>query len=261
MQAPDIRALLEDAAWASGDIARKHFRRSPDIWDKDDNAGPVTEADLEIDRMLRSELLAAQPTFGWLSEETEDDPARLDAEYVFIVDPIDGTRAFIAGEKHFSHSLAVAKDGEVVAAAVYLPMMDRMYLADADTPATMNGETICVTNRAELMDSTVLAARPNFKPENWRSSVPPLKRKFRPSLAYRLCLVAEGRYDAMLTLRDCWEWDIAAGDLIIRQANGRSTDRLDAPLTFNASHPKTKGCLAAGTALHRMIQTELKVSE
>ncbi len=261
MRATELRDLLVEAAQASGDIARKHFGAAPDTWHKDDNAGPVTEADLEIDRMLHGELLATHPDFGWLSEETEDDPKRLHKEHVFIVDPIDGTRAFIAGEKHFSHSLAVAKDGEVIAGAVYLPMMDLMFAASTDTPATLNGAPIGVTERTDFSHSTVLAAKPNMKPENWRGDVPPVRRTFRPSLAYRLCLVAQGRYDAMLTLRDCWEWDIAAGDLISRRAGGRVTDRLDIDLRFNNPFPKTKGCLAAGPTFHRKLMSELAATE
>lgn len=261
MPEADLQALLVDAARASGEIARRHFGASPDTWDKSDNAGPVTEADLEIDRMLKAELLAAQPEFGWLSEETEDTQDRLNHDCIFIVDPIDGTRAFIAGEKHFSHSLAIAEKGEVIAAAVYVPMMDLMFAAHAGAPATLNGEVIEVTTPAALDGSTVLAARSNMKPENWLGEVPPVQRKFRPSLAYRLCLVAQGRYDAMLTLRNCWEWDIAAGVLITRQAKGRATDRLDAQLKFNNPHPKTKGCLAAGPEIHQMLQSRLAAKE
>lgn len=250
--------LLIDAAKASGDIARKHFNASPEVWDKDGGAGPVTEADLEIDTMLRTDLLAARATYGWLSEETEDDAARLDRERVFIIDPIDGTRAFIAGERHFSHSLAIAENGRVTAAVVYLPMMDKLYAATEGQGTTMNGEAIAPTDTAELQDASVLATKSNLFDEHWQGGAPPVRRKFRPSLAYRLCLVAEGRFDAMLTLRDCWEWDIAAGDLIVRQAGGWATDRASAPLTFNAPHPKTKGCLAAGPALHEALHSRLK---
>lgn len=250
--------LLVDAARASGDIARKFFKSDPEVWDKEAGAGPVTEADLAIDTMLRSELLAARATYGWLSEETEDDAERLERDRVFIVDPIDGTRAFIAGEQHFSHSLAIAEQGRVTAAAVYLPMMDLMFAAHEHAPATLNDAAISPSLTAELDGATVLAAKPNFRDEHWKGGTPPILRKFRPSLAYRLCLVAEGRYDAMLTLRDCWEWDIAAGDLIVRQAGGRVTDRLGAPLRFNSPHPMTKGCHAAGEALHGALQSRLK---
>jgi myo-inositol-1(or 4)-monophosphatase len=251
-------SLLVDAANASGDIARKFFNENPEVWDKAEGAGPVTEADLAIDAMLKSELLASRSTYGWLSEETEDTSDRLSHDRVFIIDPIDGTRAFIAGEKTFSHSLAIAEKGEVIAAAVYVPMMDLMFCAARGEPATLNGEPITPTVKPELDGATVLGAKPNFDDKHWEGGLPPILRKFRPSLAYRLCLVAQGKYDAMITMRDCWEWDIAAGDLITRQAGGTVTDRLDAPLMFNSPHPKTKGCMAAGSALHPLILNRLK---
>lgn len=252
--------LLIDAAKASGDIARKFFQASPEVWDKDDNAGPVTEADLAIDKMLKSDLLASRPDYGWLSEETEDTNKRLDHEHVFIIDPIDGTRAFIAGEKTFSHSLAIAKNGVVTAAAVYVPMMDLMFTASSTDASKLNGDTISVSTKPQFEGATVLGAKPNFDDKHWIDGLPPVTRKFRPSLAYRLCLVAQGRYDAMITLRDCWEWDIAAGDLIVRQAGGYATERSNTPLKFNSPHPKTGGCLAAGPDLHGLLHARLKQS-
>lgn len=251
-------ALLEDAARASGEIAKSFFQSSPETWDKGGNDGPVTEADLAIDKMLRAELVGNRTDYGWLSEESEDDEARLACEHVFIVDPIDGTRAFIAGEKTFAHSLAIARNGAVVAAAVYLPVMDLMYLADLEHETTLNGDAINVGANAQIDGATVLASKQNLEPKYWDGDVPPIKRKFRPSLAYRLSLVAQGRFDAMMTIRPCWEWDIAAGDLIVRQAGGRTSDCLNGALTFNAAHPKTKGCLAANAQLHAALQSRLK---
>ena len=250
--------LLIDAAKASGDIARKFFKASPEVWNKDDNAGPVTEADLAIDKMLKAELLRSRPTYGWLSEETEDTAERLNHKRVFIIDPIDGTRAFIAGEKTFSHSLAISENGVVVAAAVYVPMMDLMFAASATKASTVNGDAISVTSKPQLTGATVLGTKPNFDDKHWIGGLPPVTRKFRPSLAYRLCLVAQGRYDAMITLRDCWEWDIAAGDLIVRKAGGFATERTAGPLKYNRPHPKTKGCLAAGPELHSLLHERLK---
>ncbi|MFY0693278.1 MAG: 3'(2'),5'-bisphosphate nucleotidase CysQ [Paracoccaceae bacterium] len=258
MPAIDDLTLLVEAARASGTIAKRFFKAAPEVWDKDDNAGPVTEADLAIDEMLRCELTAARPDYGWLSEETEDNPERLSREKVFIVDPIDGTRAFIAGESNFSHSLAIAQNGRITAAAVYLPIKDKLYAATADGPSTLNGEPIRASS-APVEGARMLAARSNLDPEHWKGSVPPVVRHFRPSLAYRLCLVADGKFDAMLTLRDCWEWDIAAGDLIVRQAGGQVTDRFDDALMFNSPGAKTKGCHAAGQALHAELQSRLTV--
>ena len=258
MQVTDDLALLIEAARESGQIARRFFGKAPETWDKGDDAGPVTEADLAINAMLRSELTTNRPDYGWLSEESEDDQARLKADNVFIIDPIDGTRAFIAGEKHFSHSLAVAKRGKTVAAAVYVPMLDLLFIAQDGDPAALNGDEIQTSETRDLDGATVLAAKPNLDPVHWIGPVPNFARKFRPSLAYRLCLVAQGKYDAMLTLRDCWEWDIAAGDLIVRQAGGRVTDRQDDQLMFNNPNPKTKGCLAGGLSIHAALQSRLK---
>ncbi|SFR36224.1 3'(2'),5'-bisphosphate nucleotidase CysQ [Litoreibacter janthinus] len=261
MQATEDLKLLIDAAHASGDIARTYFQADPEVWHKDGNAGPVTEADLEIDTMLRTDLLAARATYGWLSEETEDDEARLSHDRVFIVDPIDGTRAFIAGERHFSHSLAISENGRITTAVVYVPMMDLLFAATDSSAATLNGAPIAASSQSVVDGATVLATKPNMDPNNWVGSVPNIQRKFRPSLAYRLCLVAQGRYDAMLTLRDCWEWDIAAGDLIVRKAGGIVTDRHDSPLMFNSPHPKTKGCHAAGPNLHKALQAKIRQPE
>lgn len=251
-------ALLIDAARASADIARGFFKESPEVWEKEDGAGPVTEADLAVDTMLRSELRANRPDFGWLSEETEDDASRLSREHVFIVDPIDGTRAFIAGERTWSHSLAIARNGRVTAAAVYVPMLDRMYTAAEGTVSELNGAPIEASKQAVLQGATVLAAKPNLKDGHWTDGAPPVSRHFRPSLAYRLSLVGHGRFDAMITLRDCWEWDIAAGELIVRQAGGTATDMRNKPLLFNNPRPMTFGCIAAGAELHPQIQSRLK---
>lgn len=239
--------LLTDAARASGDIARRYFRTNAQIWDKANNAGPVTEADLAVNTMLHSDLRAARPDYGWLSEETEDDPTRLHHDRVFIVDPIDGTRAFIEGSNDWAHSIAVAERGQIIAAAIYLPMRDLMFAAHLGGGATLNGDTIRVTTQKDPAQTTVLATKHNLKPEYWHGGTPPpFKRSYRSSLAWRLCLVAQGRYDAMLTLRPTWEWDIAAGALIVDQAGGTATDQTGAPLSFNAPHPQAKGVVAGG---------------
>ena len=241
--------LLIEAAQASGAIARRHFKNGVDTWDKPDSAGPVTEADLEIDRMLRAELLSTRPDYGWLSEETEDNASRLGQEHVFIIDPIDGTRAFIDGSRDFAHSLAIARDGIVTAAAVYLPLHDQMFTASSDDVARLNGDPISASVAA-LEGANVLAARPNFDTRHWRNGLPLVDRHFRSSLAYRLCLVAQGRFDAMLTLRPTWEWDVAAGSLIVERAGGAASDRVGHAVRFNNSVPKLNGIVAGGHAVH-----------
>jgi myo-inositol-1(or 4)-monophosphatase len=243
-------ALLTEAALAAGEIALRYWKRNPESWDKGGGLGPVTEADLAVNDMLSARLRAARPEYGWLSEETEDDVARRQTEQLFIIDPIDGTRAFLAGEETFAHSLAVAEGGRVTAAVVYLPALDRLYTACASGPALRDGQPILASGRAGVEGASLLATRSSLAPELWPGGVPQVERSFRASLAYRLCLVAEGRFDGMLTLRDAWEWDIAAGALIAARAGAVVTDRLGAPLRFNAAHPQAAGVVAAAPGLH-----------
>ena len=246
----DDLALLVDAARAAGPVAMAHWRQSPRVWDKPGSAGPVTEADLAVGRLLGETLRRARPGYVWLSEDPDDAPAgRRRRDRVFIVDPIDGTRAFIAGEAHFSHAIAVAEGGRVTAAVVFLPALDRIYAAHAGGPATCNGAAIAAS-AAPLAESRVLASAAALAPDLWPGGVPAVRRSFRASLAYRLCLVAEGAFDATLTPRPTWEWDIAAGALIAERAGARVTDAQGGPLAFNAADPRAAGMIAAPPALH-----------
>lgn len=256
MQGPDL-ALLIDAAHAAGAIAERHWQKDPETWEKPGGAGPVTEADIEVDRMLRHELLAARPDYGWLSEETADTPERLSRDRVFVVDPIDGTRSFMAGHRTFAHALAVVEKGQVVAGVVYLPLRDKLYAATRGEGATLNGAPLTVSDQGAVEGASMLAAKPNFDPQHWRGVAPPLSRHFRSSLAYRLALTGEGRFDAMLTLRDSWEWDIAAGCLIAAEAGAQVTDSLGAPLLFNSERGLTPGVLAANPVLHAGLRARL----
>ncbi len=252
MPAHDLPLLIE-AARAAGALANRYAGGSAERWDKPDGAGPVTEADIAVNDLLGDHLRGARPDYGWLSEESEDTPDRLQAERVFIIDPIDGPRSFIEGSKTWAHSIAVAENGRVTAAVIYLPQRDKLYAAAAGQGATLNEAPIGTSVRTELTGAQVLAARPTDDAKNWQATVPGYARAYRPSLAYRLSLVAEGKFDAMLTLRKTWEWDIAAGDLILREAGAVASDRAAQPLVFNNAVPKLDGVVAANPALHAAI--------
>ena len=155
MLAADLE-LLETAAREAGEIARRYWREDPQVWDKGGD-DPVSEADFAVDKHLHQRLLGARPDYGWVSEETEDNPERLSAERVFIVDPIDGTRSFVAGEQTWAHSLAVAVNGQVVAACVYLPVREKMYLAALGEGATLNAEPLRASVQSDLKGATVLS--------------------------------------------------------------------------------------------------------
>ena len=241
--------LLIAAARKSGEIATRYFKNDPDVTDKPGGGGPVTAADLAVNTMLEDTLRTARPDYGWLSEETEDTDYRLTTERQFVIDPIDGTRAFIEGSRDWAHSLAVVEAGRVIAAAVYLPIRDLMFAASKGGGATVN-DTPAKATMVQMEGATMLGARVNFDPQFWGGQVPPVKRAFRSSLAYRLCLVAQGRFDGMITLRPSWEWDIAAGALIAAEAGAIVTDPSGAALQFNNPHPQVPGVLVGGPELH-----------
>ncbi len=256
MPARDL-ALLTEAAREAGRIAMRYWRQEPKVWDKGGDHGPVTEADLAVNDMLKARLLEARPDYGWLSEETPDDAARLGCEAVFIIDPIDGTRAFVAGEETFAHSLAVAHQGKVTAAVVFLPALDRLYTAAETAPPLKDGQPITASTRDRLEGADILTTKANLDPEKWPGGVPDIQRSFRASLAYRLCLAAEGRFDGMLTLREAWEWDIAAGSLIATRAGSVVTDRTGAALRFNTPLARADGVLALPQSLHSDVVERL----
>ena len=232
--------------------------RDPRAWDKGAGAGPVSEADLAVDRFLRESLTAARPDHGWLSEETADTADRLARERVFIVDPIDGTRAFLDGSRDFALSLALAEAGRVVAAVVHLPARGQTYAATATGAATLNGAPLALSASVQGR-ATVLTSRPSLDPVHWKGGQPPdLERHFRSSIAWRLCLVAEGRFDSMMTLKPAWEWVVAAGALIAERAGARVSDGTGRTMRFNAPLPQAQGLLAARPALHAEILDRLR---
>ncbi len=252
LEPPDDLALLIAAAEAAGPIAMGHFKGDVETWEKP-GEGPVTEADLAIDRMLRAELGAARPGYGWLSEESEGEADRASRERVFIVDPIDGTRAFIAGQEGWGTALAVAERGRVIAAAMHLPARGETFAAALGQGATLNGAPIRASRRSALEGATALAASAQLKSELWPGGPPPVERHFRPSLAWRLCLVGQGRFDIMVTLRAAYEWDIAAGSLIATEAGAAVTDGEGADLEFNRHPLRAPGVIAAPEPLHRAL--------
>ncbi len=253
MPAIDLPLLIESAR-AAGEVACRYTGDTAKRWDKPDGAGPVTEADLAVNDVLEAHLRGARPDYGWLSEETEDTTDRLDRDRVFIIDPIDGTRSFVEGSNTWAHSIAVTEGGRPTAAVVYLPMRDLLFAAALGQGASLNGEPLKAADTSTVKDMTILAARPAMNSDHWHAgSAPAFQRNYRPSLAYRLALVAQGRFDGMLTLRPTWEWDIAAGSLIVSEAGGGVTDRTGAALRFNNLDPRLDGVVAGGVSAHAAL--------
>lgn len=252
-------ALLIESVRESGEIARKYFGGAYKSWDKG-HGNPVTEADLAIDRRLREVLLAARPDYGWLSEETEDDPARLQKERVFVVDPIDGTVGFLKGRPHFTIVAAVVSHGRPVSAAIHNPITGQIYGATRGGGAQLDGRPIEVSRQDALDGARVLAPRHSFAETHWREPWPASMRiENRSSIAYRLALVAEGQFDAMFSLSPKHDWDLAAGDLAVHEAKGRVTAPDGAVLTFNKPQPLQRGVVGAGPRLHELLLERIRI--
>lgn len=213
-------SFLCEAAREAGALALSYFRKDPKRWLKTGNS-PVTEADLAIDHMLHKDLRAAYPSFGWLSEEIENDGSRLNGAPTFVVDPIDGTRGFIAGNDQWVVSIAVVEDGAPRLGVLFNPVRGEMYFAETGAGAfkeTAGGEirSMVPSGKADA-DGAQIAYPGSLRPAQGRS-FPFHKADHIASLALRIAKVAEGELDGCIASGGAKHWDIAAADIISSEA-------------------------------------------
>ncbi|WP_439816394.1 inositol monophosphatase family protein [Zavarzinia sp. CC-PAN008] len=250
-------ALLVEAAREAGALAARYFRDGARSWEKAPG-DPVTEADLAVDALLHQRLLQARPHYAWLSEETVDNADRLVAERLFIVDPIDGTRAFVRGVPEFAVSVAVVDSGRPLAGVVYNPVTDELFEASCGGGARLNGAPIRVSARSELPGARMIGYRAMYEHKRWSTPWPRLDIAQVNSIAYTLALVACGAHDGSVTLSPKSDWDIAAAELIVAEAGGRATTHLDEGFVYNQPRPRHRNVIAAGPALHAALVDKLK---
>ena len=240
-------ALLEAAAHQAGELALGYFGQGLETWFKG-NKSPVSEADIAVDRFLANRLLSERPDYGWLSEETADDRSRLNCRRVFIVDPIDGTRAFLSGGEEWTISVAVVEGGRPVAGAVYCPIRNEMFTAHAGGGAYLNGNAIQVSSRRDVSGATLTG------PHSIVSNTDVLAAGFQKteilrSLAYRLVVVAAGRIDVGTARGGPSDWDLAAADLVVQESGGALIDVDGRVLTYNRPRTGHPALIAASTGL------------
>ena len=188
------------------------------MWEKL-GGSPVTEADMEVDLFLREGLLAARPAYGWLSEETADNPARRTCERIFIVDPIDGTRGFIAGDKRWCISMAVVTEGRPTTAVLFAPALGKMFWAEQGKGAFDAGGPLAVSSCASLTKARLAGARSWLRDAAFERYGIHIEAHM-PSLAYRIACVADGSIDAAFASPRAHDWDLAASDLLVHEAGG-----------------------------------------
>lgn len=244
--------LLKDAVREAGALALSYFGRDVPSTQKPDGTR-VSDADLAVDAMLRDGLTGARRDYGWLSEETADHPSRLDARRVWIVDPIDGTHAFLAGTPEWTIAAALVQDGEPVLAAVFNPATAEMFTAQRGQGAFLNGKPIRVSDSTHIDNTVMIASGGLFKKKIWPEPWPRMRLIWVNSVAYRLARIAQGRADATVSLTPKSEWDLAAPELLVQEAGGRVTGTDGSAFAYNQTVPRFKGLVAAGPALHDLL--------
>lgn len=256
---PELRAVMREAA----EIARPYFRRGGQttarIWSKA-GGSPVTEADVAVDAFLNVRLSQLVPAAAWLSEETADDPARIGRDLVWIVDPIDGTRAFLSGHPDWSIAVALLVRGEPKIGFVHAPALGTDYEAVQGRGATCNGEPIRVDACESLPGARITGPKPMLdrltRGVGADSNFKPIERI--PSLALRLARVAHGSVDVGLVSSNARDWDLAAADLVLREAGGVVCGLDGRPTTYNRPDPVHAELLAVPLALRDPVMSAWK---
>jgi myo-inositol-1(or 4)-monophosphatase len=241
----DLETVMREAGELARATARGPFKR----WTKGEDKSPVSDGDIAVNDFLRAHLSRLSPQAGWLSEETEDDLSARAAPTAWIVDPIDGTRAYVAGFPDWSISVALVEGGRPLIAALYAPVTEEMFLGRRGGGATLNASSIGASSGIAL-DGARLAG-----PKRYLTHIATINPGIRAepkvhSLALRLARVAQGEFDAAFASQGGNDWDLAAADLLVHEAGGVMTDFAGRTLTYNRPHTVHGALIAAGRARH-----------
>jgi myo-inositol-1(or 4)-monophosphatase len=251
-------ALLTDTARAAGALALSLFRTDLKNWTKGASS-PVSEADIAVNDLLEDRLRSVTPDYGWLSEESADDDARLAMQRVWIVDPIDGTRGYLAGREDWCISVALVENNSPVLAAVFAPVSGEFFFAARGRGAVRNDARLHATPGVDLDFSRIAGPKPLVQ----RLSRPPGDVALHPrigSLALRLCRVADGSLDAAFAGGQSRDWDLAAANLIVQEANGNMTALSGEPILYNRREVTHGVLVAAGRDRHASIVEHFRQS-
>ena len=234
------------AAIRAGEVIRKFYKADYQIKDKG-YKNPVTTADFEANKVIKEILMNSFPSYGWLSEETEDSTSRLSKEKVWVVDPLDGTKEFIEGIPHFVVSIALVKNGEPIIGVLHNPVTKDIFHAIKGSGSFLNDSVYKCNAKDSTLDMVILNSRSETRKGLWE----PYKLQFKElkpigSVAYKMGLTAVGDADIFATLRPKNEWDICAGTCLINESGGKVIDLNGEALTFNNKKTLIEPGLIAG---------------
>ena len=247
--------LLCQLAQEAGDLAMSYLHKGgAEFWNKSGGT-PVTEADLAVNRLCASTLKTARPEYGWLSEETLDDPVARQKSRCWVVDPIDGTRAYMNGTPDWCVGLAIVEEGAAVAGVIYAPALGQFYEGRRGAGARRNGAAMQVSARGQEAGSRLITNEGMLTHPGWREPWPEvhLARPKPNATLLRLALVAAGDWDAALVLAEKADWDLAAGAVLITEAGGQVTTHSGEQLVFNRAVPAQRSVVASGNGLHPLL--------
>ena len=235
-----------EAALAAGEIIVRHAGGDRESWKKAEGQ-PVTRADLEANQAILEVLEAAYPEEPVLSEETRDNGSRREHESLWIIDPLDGTKEFVAGIPEFAVSIARVFRGEPVVGVVYQPLSRECFAGARGRGARCNGERLSVSAVTDLEHAFVLSSRTEME----RGQLQPYAgwfREVRPvgSVALKLAWIAAGRGDLWISAAPKNEWDVCAGDLLVREAGGTFVTLGEGPREYNQADLLLRPPMAAG---------------
>lgn len=241
--------LISKAVQEAGAIAKQAFDDNDSkVWDKA-NDSPVTDADIAVNDYLAKVLQKARPDYGWLSEETKDDHSRHACPRSFVVDPIDGTRAFIDRTPNFAVSVAVIEDGKSIAGALFNPLTDEMFEASLGGGATLNKKPLTSPDADQVEGIRMVGYPRKFRRLGW----PDMSCRIANSMAYRMALVASGQADATVAFTPKSDWDLAAAELIATEAGAIVTNLYGQTPMYDGPTTSGLGVICAGPKLHALL--------
>ena len=253
----DAGALLADAVREAGALALSLFRTEVKNWIKGASS-PVSDADIAVNDLLEQRLRSATPDYGWLSEESADDASRLERRLVWVVDPIDGTRNYLAGKEDWCVSVALVEQASPVLAAVFAPASDEFFFAACGEGATLNGMRVQATTGTAIDFSRMAGPKPLVERLNNASDGAITLHPRIGSLALRLCRVAQGSLDAAFAGGQSRDWDLAAANLIVQEANGNMTALSGETILYNRRDVTHGVLVAAGRDRHASIVSHFR---